>query len=398
MFGTPYSILATIDHDVHRRRRGAYSNYFSKQSIKRYGNVIQGSVDKLCQRLKKQQQNHKRVNLVYAYAALAGDVVTGYCFPESYHLLDEPTFGADYCELWKSILCGSHALKQFPWLFPTMLKLPGWFVERYLPDLAVTYKWQRKWEQQIMDIKSSSETARSTEKNPTSIFNTLLDSDLPPQDKTVRRLVEDAQTLTGAGSETTARTLAVGTFHILSNEHVLRSLMSELERAIPNPGALPPLADLEQLPYLTAVIYEIHRIACSVSHRLQRVSPVHTIQYHNFTLPPGTPVSMTSSLIHYNASIFPEPRYFRPERWLPLDAEGKRLQKYLVTFSRGSRQCLGMNLADAEMRMVLAAVFRNFGGSMRLMDTVRERDVDISHDMFTGFPRMESKGIQVMID
>ncbi|KAI4284771.1 MAG: hypothetical protein L6R38_001171 [Xanthoria sp. 2 TBL-2021] len=48
MFGTPDSILATVDHDIHRRRRNAYANYFSKQSIQKYSNVIQAAVDKLC--------------------------------------------------------------------------------------------------------------------------------------------------------------------------------------------------------------------------------------------------------------------------------------------------------------------------------------------------------------
>lgn len=47
--------------------------------------------------------------------------------------------------------------------------------------------------------------------------------------------------------------------------------------------------------------------------------------------------------------------------------------------------------------MALAAVFRNFGDEMRLCDTVRERDVDTSHDRFTGFPSKVSKGNRVML-
>ena len=45
---------------------------------------------------------------------------------------------------------------------------------------------------------------------------------------------------------------------------------------------------------------------------------------------------------------------------------------------------MGINLADAEMRMMFAAVVRKFGRKMRLVETSRERDVDVSHDMFTG--------------
>ncbi len=48
--------------------------------------MIQVSVDKLCSRLREHEAKEKSVNLVHAYSAMAVDVVTGYCFPESYDL------------------------------------------------------------------------------------------------------------------------------------------------------------------------------------------------------------------------------------------------------------------------------------------------------------------------
>ncbi|KAL8696037.1 MAG: hypothetical protein Q9224_003006 [Gallowayella concinna] len=53
-----------------------------------------------------------------------------------------------------------------------------------------------------------------------------------------------------------------------------------------------------------------------------------------------TPVGMTSVLMHNNTVLFPEPQIFDPERWLQSDSA--RLRKYIVAFSKGSRQCLGM--------------------------------------------------------
>jgi cytochrome P450 len=46
-------------------------------------------------------------------------------------------------------------------------------------------------------------------------------------------------------------------------------------------------------------------------------------------------------MIHRNATIFPDPDSFNPERWLDPSAT-KRLDKYLVSFSKGSRQCVGI--------------------------------------------------------
>jgi len=189
-----------------------------------------------------------------------------------------------------------------------------------------------------------------------------------------------------AGAETTARTLVVGTCHLLSNPHVMNSLMKELTTATPRFPGKAPLAELDQLPYLTAIIDEVLRISCVVSHRLQRVCLDQTISFHEWSIPPGTPTSMTSTLAHNNAIIFPDPNSSKTGRWLPLEIEGKRRRNHPVPFSKGSRQCLGKSLAYAELYMGFAAMFREFESKMGLVDTVRERDVDVSHDMFTGFP------------
>ncbi|KAI4190278.1 MAG: hypothetical protein L6R41_000891 [Letrouitia leprolyta] len=397
MFGTPNSIIATVDHDVHRRRRAAYSNFFSKQSIRKYGPVVQSCVDKLCKRLEEHQSSGQKVNLMHAYTAFTGDVVTEYSFPSSYGLLDQPDFAPDYYELWMSILSGSHLLKQFPWIFPLMSTFPLWFVESYVPDLAVSYRWHRTWAQQIQNIKDGRDESEKRKGRP-SIFETLLDSDLPPFDKSVSRLVEDAQTLVGAGSITTSLALALATYYIACDKAIKAKLMMELEHTMLDPKNPPPLVELEQLTYLSAVVLETLRISYGVSHRLQRICPDQAITYNSYVLPPGTPISMTSVHIHDDPLIFPEPRSFKPERWLPLETEGARLQKYLVAFSKGSRQCLGMHLGTAELYLGLAGVFRRFGGQLRTVDTVKERDVELTHDLFTPTAELDSKGICMVIE
>lgn len=51
-----------------------------------------------------------------------------------------------------------------------------------------------------------------------------------------------------------------------------------------------------------------------------------------------TIVACGSTFVHYNASIFPRPDDFVPERWL----ESDELDEWLVAFSRGPRMCLGI--------------------------------------------------------
>lgn len=174
-------------------------------------------------------------------------------------------------------------------------------------------------------------------------------------------------------------------------------LRHELEDAVLDKVKIPTLEELEKLPYLTAVVMETLRISYCVSHRLQRVCPDQAYRYHDYVLPPGTPVSMTSVLIHDNSAIFPSPRTLKADRWLPLEIEGLRLQKYLVAFSRGSRQCLGTELGRAELYVGLADLFRRLGNRITIVGTVKERDVDICHDIFTPTARKESKSILIQV-
>lgn len=109
---------------------------------------------------------------------------------------------------------------------------------------------------------------------------------------------------------------------------------------------------------------------------------------------------MTSLLIHYDEDVFPEPKVFRPERWI----ENPRLDKYLVAFSRGSRQCIGINLAYAELYLALASIFRRYGskevkgesGYLELFETT-DKDWEIVGDGITPLVASDSKGVRVRV-
>ncbi|KAL1594123.1 hypothetical protein SLS59_008957 [Nothophoma quercina] len=143
-----------------------------------------------------------------------------------------------------------------------------------------------------------------------------------------------------AGTATSAHYLKTTAYHILANPSVLHRLNTELKTCMANPAELPPFNTLNNLPYLNAVVNEGFRLSHGVITRLQRIAPTENLQVPNtsFVIPAGTPISMSSWLIHLNPELFPEPDNFRPERWLEPGAEN--LKKYLVNFSRGSRICL----------------------------------------------------------
>ena len=111
-----------------------------------------------------------------------------------------------------------------------------------------------------------------------------------------------------------------------------------------------------------------------------------------------TPIAMTIPLLHLNGTIFPSPTSFDPSRWL----NNPQLDRYLFSFSKGPRACVGMNLAWAELYNTTAALFGHYGDakgagpSIELWQTT-EKDVLLEHDYFVPFPWEGSQGVRVVV-
>ena len=213
----------------------------------------------------------------------------------------------------------------------------------------------------------------------------------------------------GAGTLTTSWALTVATFYLLFIPSVLLRLKTELLSAIPNADSSnTPISTLERLPYLTAIINESLRLSYGATSRLQRVCPDESLAFTDsttqkqYSIPPNTPVSMTSLLVHHDESIFSDSHSFNPERWITEPG----LRRYLVSFSKGSRQCIGINLAYAELYCCLARLFRKFGskdvkfdddkGYLELWET-DEDDVRTVADGFVPLVKEGSKGVRIKV-
>jgi cytochrome P450 len=232
------------------------------------------------------------------------------------------------------------------------------------------------------------------------ILHTLLTSALPPDEKTTPRLAEEAVLLVGAATHTTSWVLTVLTYHLLAQPALLAHLKAELATVSRNPETeLYRLEDLEKLPFLTAVIKEGLRLGYGIAGRSARIAQDVSLRCGEWITPPGTPVSMTIPLTHHNEALFPDSHRFDPERWLT--PTSRNLEKYLVAFSKGSRSCVGINLAWAELYLCTAGVVGSFGtegdeGVMELWET-DERDVRLDRDLFFPVARVGSKGVRVRI-
>jgi cytochrome P450 len=83
------------------------------------------------------------------------------------------------------------------------------------------------------------------------IFHDLLENkSLPPEDKTVDRLWQEAQLLLSAGTVTTATAIASALVYLILDPTRMQTLLQELEVAMPDVTKPKKEMDLERLPYL----------------------------------------------------------------------------------------------------------------------------------------------------
>ncbi|GAP86887.1 putative cytochrome P450 [Rosellinia necatrix] len=396
-FGVQDAVVQTASAEDHRRRRAAIAPCFSKARIRSRNDDLQAVVECISERLSTEYANSgKVINITDMWAAMASDIITELAFAKPTRYAEAEDFVSPFAQATAKMVRFAHLTTHFGILATVMNWVPDSILAALVPPFRPILDFRKEMGNQIQHILSGENKEIGETSHPT-IFHDVMSADVVPEDLTLSRLQQEAMGVNGGAVETTSWALAVASFHILHNPSIKARLKAELAEAIPDPSDIPSWDLLEQLPYLSGVIMEGLRLGYGSVQRLPRVNRLAALEFRNWTIPPNTPVSMDAYHIHMNEEIFPEPMVFRPERWLgnPKGPNGLHpLSYYMVSFSRGARNCLGINLAWMELYVGLATVFRRH--DLELFETTRT-DVDFKFDMVRPMPDWGSKGVRVVV-
>ncbi|KAL8765571.1 MAG: hypothetical protein Q9209_007402 [Squamulea sp. 1 TL-2023] len=392
MTGTPNGTFGTVSHEVHRRRRAAIGPFFSKATVATSESMIYDKANILSQLLRKKMTTDGVVELRQTFLALTTDTLSHHAFDQPSNLLSNEQAAVDWMRTVKAIAYLTPLIKQFTWIIPLALKIPLTPLRAVVPDLARIVALR-------LDLYNQAEIAIRAATSPmpnkdlasfgakppngyNNIFQSILSSkSLPPREKERNRITQEAFVVLVAGGETTARVLTTAAYHLVANrDTALSRLKEELATVFVKPETRVDVKDLEQLPWLAS------RTA---------ISPIETLEYNGWQIPAGTPISMTLRDVLLDPSIFAEPMRFMPERWLSDNPDLHRINQYYVPFGRGSRMCIGLNFALAELYIIIARIFSQF--ELEIFDTIRERDVDYMRDCFIGETSPESLGVRMKV-
>ncbi len=156
-----------------------------------------------------------------------------------------------------------------------------------------------------------------------------------------RELRDQLMTLLMAGHETSAAGLSWAVERLRCNQHCLEPLLASVDGA-------------DKLAYLEAFIRESLRQRPVVGVMVRKL--LVTAHLGPYSLPPGWIAMNSIVLAHRDPGEYPEPERFRPERFLPPVKE----MPLWIPFGGGIRRCIGMALAELEMRVVLRALLSRY--------------------------------------
>ncbi|KAI2473609.1 cytochrome P450 ClCP1 [Annulohypoxylon bovei var. microspora] len=178
-------------------------------------------------------------------------------------------------------------------------------------------------------------------------------------DMSFMQVATNAGTLIVAGSETTATLLSGAIYLLTTNPDKLENLTKEVRSAFNNDDDI-TFTSVGKLSYMLACLNESLRQYPPVPTGMPRQAPKGGAYISGKFVPENTVVAVWQYAINHDPHFWTEPDTFAPERFMG-DPKFKSDQlDAMQPFSVGPRNCIGRNMAYAEMRLILARIIFNF--------------------------------------
>lgn len=177
-----------------------------------------------------------------------------------------------------------------------------------------------------------------------------------------------AASLYSGGAETTQSSLMSFLLAMLIYPDVLAKAQAEIDAYL-GPAResytcrMPAIEDIQELPYISALVKEVWRwnpsVPLGLAHRLTEDDT-----YRGYHIKKGSTVYANIWSILHDPETYPVPFEFRPERFLDEGGQLKKLEKYedpgWIAFGFGRRICPGMFLAENSISLIIASLLYVF--------------------------------------
>ncbi|KAI1098726.1 cytochrome P450 monooxygenase [Jackrogersella minutella] len=338
----------------HSRMRRILANGFSAQQMIKQEPLLRGYIDLLFKRMREASDSGRSVDMVRWYNYTTFDLIGDLAFGEPFGCLEASNYHS-----WVAMIFASFKQKQvliqIRRAYPTLEALFNPVLQFFI---AKTVQENAK----LTEMKVAKRLALGSSRPD--FMEAMASPDASGKQKmSLTEIHHNADILIVAGSETTATTLCGVTSLLCTHPEVLAKLSAEIRSSFETEAEI-TLLTVQRLKYMTAVIDEGMRIFPAASASVPRIIHQGGDVVCGKYLPAGTTVDIWHWPMYHNPKNFTLPESFIPERWMgdPRFANDKK--EAFQPFSTGGRNCLGKNLAYAEMRLILSRLIWNYDISL----------------------------------
>ncbi|KAH9218486.1 cytochrome P450 [Leptodontidium sp. 2 PMI_412] len=342
----PRGLLLEPDDDVHARHRRNLAPGFSEKILREQEPLITKYFDLLIQRLR--EKSDSPVNMVEYFEFATVDIISDLTFGESFDCLEK-------LEIHLSLQLLHRAGRAI-----AILGLMQKFYPLNKIFLAFFAHYARDEEMRFRTLIREKLLSRLELPDPRPDIVCYSQKRLNTKEGMMfDELTETGGLLIAAGSETTASLLSGVTYHRLTNRSILAKLTDEVRNAFKKESEI-TMISVNSLEYLLAVLNEALCIYPPVPGNLNRITPPEGCMVAGRFIPGNTYIAVNQWAASHSSANFKRLYDFIPERWMgaPEFKEDKR--RVVNPFSVGPRNCIGRNLANVEMRVILARMVFNF--------------------------------------
>ncbi|KAK4555062.1 hypothetical protein LTR86_007828 [Recurvomyces mirabilis] len=349
--GIPHILGA--DKENHARYRRLLAHAFSEKGLQEQQGTILQYVDLLIKRLGAKADSGEVINIVEWFNMTVFDVIGDLAWGASFQSLESSQvhewIGAVYANLTFVMMSG-----------PLRAWGLGGVMPRIMPKAiqegrVKSYRYMKE----RLDERLKVQTARGDFWDRVLIKSK--DENAGGEGMTEGEMLNNAAFLVLAGSETSATTLSGAVYLLCKHPKVMKRLVEEVRSAFDSQSNV-NVRSVSQLKYLDAVLEEAMRIYPPVPTPSWRIPPKGGAVACERFVPEGVSVNVSVVAACREPTYWHRHDDFLPERWLD-DAPAEFADDNRAAFqpfSVGTRNCIGRNLAYAEMRLVLTKVLWAF--------------------------------------
>ncbi|KAK8119161.1 Cytochrome P450 monooxygenase alt3 [Apiospora kogelbergensis] len=348
--------IISAPHEKHARLRRAVAPAFSERALREQEGFLQLYTGKLmaqlrrcCRAVDKEDDGSGPQDMMRWFNLFTFDVMSDLAFGQAVGCLDN----AD--QPWLQIL-GART-KSIVWYQVLIYYgLDRWAV-------LLTPKSMMEARQKHVAMTTSKVTRRIQQSNQDrKDFISYILQNKGEETLTNRELVMMASSFIVAGSGTSASALAGITFLLCRNPDKYQKLCDEIRTAFASEADI-TLESTSRLGYLKAAIEEGLRLYPPSPSTFPRFVQGKGEEIEGKWVPGGTAVGVHQFSAGRSSLNFKDAKAFIPERWLPPPESSEYandIRAAVQPFSYGPRNCIGVNMAYAEMRVLLAHLLWNF--------------------------------------